>query len=119
MITHIDRDICIGFGTPLTGFIIIRHTLDQAEILTIVTCPHQRKKGIARKLLGAAEQNLSAGGADIVFLEVAEDNEAAIALYKSCGYEAFGRRPAYYRRENGRVAAMTYRKRLDAPHTDL
>ena len=113
MEVHLSRDICIGFGQPLTGFIIISHTLDQAEILTIVTCPNHRKKGIAKKLLEAAEQTLSQKGADIVFLEVAEDNDSAIALYKSCSYEPFGRRPAYYRREKGRVAAMTYRKRLD------
>ncbi len=113
METHLQRDICIGYGELLSGFIIIQHTMDQAEVLTIVTDPDHRKKGIGRKLLTAGEQVLSQKGADILFLEVAEDNAPAIELYKSCAYEPYGRRPAYYRREKGRVAAVTYRKRLD------
>ena len=34
------------------------------------------------------------GGA--VFLEVRTDNEAAIALYRSMGFDQIGRRPGYY-----------------------
>jgi len=47
-----------------------------------------------------------------MFLEVAEDNEAAIHLYRSLGFQPIGRRPAYYRRADGRVAAITFSKKL-------
>ena len=114
MDTHIQQDICLGYDDPLSGFIIIRHTIDQSEILTIVTDPELRQQGIARKLLHTGEQAVRKLGSDIIFLEVAEDNLAAIALYKASAYKPFGRRPAYYRRENGRIAALTFRKRLDA-----
>ena len=114
METHIQTDICFGFGRPLDGFIIISSAADQAEILTIATDPAQRRRGIARALLDISETELVDNGVDMLFLEVAEDNDAAIKFYKGAGFEPIGRRPAYYKREMGRVAAITYRKRLAA-----
>lgn len=110
---HAARDICIGNDQPITGFIILRPASDQGEILTIVTDPAHRQIGIARALLQAGENAARSIDVEILFLEVAEDNEAAIRLYRSSGYAPLGRRPGYYRRENGRVAALTFRKRLD------
>lgn len=104
----------MGVGEPLSAFIILRYGGQQAEILTLVTSPLQRHKGLARALLVASESAILTEGGDIIFLEVAEDNKAAISLYSTSGYEQFGRRPAYYRRDKGRVAALTFRKRLDA-----
>lgn len=40
-------------------------------------------------------------GATRLFLEVAEDNAAARALYDRLGFEPAGRRPRYYSRPNG------------------
>ena len=40
-------------------------------------------------------------GAEQMFLEVAEDNAAALALYRRAGFEAAGRRRGYYPREAG------------------
>ena len=114
MIEHTGRDICLGIGSPLEAFIILRFADTQAEILTIVTDPDKRKKGHGRALLNTAKDKTAQKGGDIIFLEVAEDNKPAIALYQSAGYTQIGRRPAYYKRPQGRVAAMTYCKRLDA-----
>ena len=114
MWAHIHKDLCFGFGRPLDGFIILSVAADQAEILTIATDPAERRRGIARALLEIAETELVDNGVDTLFLEVAEDNEPAIKFYKGAGFEPIGRRPAYYKREIGRVAAITYRKRLAA-----
>jgi len=114
MWAHIQKDLCFGFGRPLAGFIIISSAADQAEILTIAIDPARRRKGIARALLEICETELTDNGVDMLFLEVAEDNAAAIEFYKGAGFEPIGRRPAYYKREVGRVAAITYRKRLAA-----
>lgn len=111
---HIQKDMCFGFGRPLEGFIIISAAADQAEILTIATDPDHRRRGIARALLDVSETELVDNGVDTLFLEVAEDNKAAIKFYQGAGFEPIGRRPAYYKREMGRVAAITYRKRLAA-----
>ena len=112
--THIQKDMCFGFGRPLEGFIIISAAADQAEILTIATDPDHRRRGIARALLDISETELVDNGVDTLFLEVAEDNKAAIKFYQGAGFEPIGRRTAYYKREMGRVAAITYRKRLAA-----
>ena len=114
MSAHIQKDLCFGFGRPLDGFIILSSAADQAEILTIAVDPSERRRGIARALLDIAETELVDNGVDTLFLEVAEDNEAAIKFYKGAGFEPIGRRRAYYKREIGRVAAITYRKRLAA-----
>lgn len=114
MWAHIQKDLCFGFGRPLDGFIILSSAADQAEILTIATDPAHRRAGIARALLDIAETELVDNGVDTLFLEVAEDNAPAIKFYKSAGFEPIGRRPAYYKRDMGRVAAITYRKRLAA-----
>jgi len=111
---HIQKDLCFGFGRPLEGFVILRAGADQAEILTLAVDPTFRRQGIARALLDISETELVENGVDTLFLEVAEDNPAAIAFYKGAGFEPIGKRPRYYAREMGRVAAITYRKRLAA-----
>jgi len=111
---HIQKDLCFGFGRPLDGFIILSTAADQAEILTVAVNPATRRQGIARALLDISETELVDNGIDTLFLEVAEDNPVGIAFYKGAGFEPIGRRPSYYIREIGRVAAITYRKRLAA-----
>ncbi len=94
-------------------FALIRTVLDEAEVLTIATCPTKRRRGHARKTLQAGEQQAKAQGAETVFLEVAEDNDAAIKLYTSCGYAMIGRRPGYYVPKDGApIAALVLRKSL-------
>lgn len=113
IMVHIEKDLCLGgFAPDLSGFIILSLAADQAEILTLAVARECRRKGLAQKLVSAACQAAVQRGAAVLFLEVAEDNRAAIALYKSCGFIPIGRRPAYYRRADGRIAALTYRKDL-------
>ncbi|HEY0838393.1 MAG TPA: alanine acetyltransferase, partial [Azospirillum sp.] len=40
----------------------------------------------------------------------AEDNAAARALYAAAGFATVGRRPGYYKRPDGRVAALVLRR---------
>jgi len=114
MSTHIARDLCFGLedNGQLAAFIILSQAADQAEILTLATAKSARRQGLGRKLLDGAAAQLREGCCSEVFLEVAEDNIAAIALYRAAGFQPIGRRPAYYRREAGRIAAITYTKKL-------
>lgn len=114
MAVHVKTDLCLGIGATLSSFIIIRSSNDEAEILTIATEKSARRKGYGRVLLNAAFAKLQQNHIRTLFLEVAEDNAPAQALYKSCGFVPIGRRPAYYRREKGRVAAITFSKSVDA-----
>ncbi|MGV8997557.1 MAG: ribosomal protein S18-alanine N-acetyltransferase [Parvibaculaceae bacterium] len=90
----------------IAGFVMARMVLDEAEILTITVQPAARGKGIATRLMGAAGAQALAVGVTSLFLEVAEDNEAALALYKGLGFAEVGRRPAYYSRLEGSVGAL-------------
>ena len=102
-------------GMVLTGddraFALLRVTLDEAEVLTIATAPEHRRKGLARAVLAQAETAVQALGAAVIFLEVAEDNDAARALYAQAGYAQIGRRPGYYLpKDAAPVAALVLRK---------
>ncbi len=79
------------------GFILARAVDREAEILTLAVMPEQRRRGIAWSLLAASVAEAERRGAHEIFLEVAEDNRAAIALYFEAGFAQAGRRRDYYR----------------------
>ena len=89
-----------------SGFVMARMVVDEAEILTITVAPSARGQGIAAGLMEAVAAHMVAAGVTSLFLEVAEDNEAALALYRRLEFTEVGRRPAYYARLNGAVAAL-------------
>ena len=95
------------------GFVLARLGGGEAEIITVAVDTHVRRKGLGRALMTRAGAEALARGAEALFLEVAEDNTPAIALYRRMGFEEVGRRPAYYRRAEGSVAALTMK--LDLP----
>lgn len=87
------------------GFILIRTVADEAEILTLAVIPAVRRRGQGRALVQAAAIQARAAGAQRLFLEVAEDNAAATALYRQAGFAEVGRRARYYPRTGGEDAA--------------
>lgn len=89
-----------------------RVTLDEAEILTLATDPAHRRQGLAATLLARFEAEARARGAARAFLEVAEDNAPARALYEGRGYRGVGRRPAYYARPGAPVAALVLSREI-------
>jgi [ribosomal protein S18]-alanine N-acetyltransferase len=92
------------------GFAIARHAADEAEIVSIGVRAAARRTGVGAALLADVMARSVAHGAAAIFLEVAEDNAAAIALYLSAGFEKVGRRPGYYRRKTScPVAALIMR----------
>ena len=105
-----------GPGTLLLGdgraFLLGRVTLDEAEILTLATHPGHRRQGLAAALLERFEAEARARGAARAFLEVAEDNAPARALYEGRGYGEVGRRPGYYARTGAPVAALVLARPL-------
>lgn len=104
------------FVTGATGcFAVCRVTADEAEILTIATDPALRRTGMASAALRAAETGAATLGAVQMFLEVAENNDAACAFYAKASYRQVGRRPGYYTPKDAPpVAALVLRKSLTA-----
>ncbi|MFC7377784.1 GNAT family N-acetyltransferase [Brevundimonas sp. GCM10030266] len=89
------------------GFILMRAVADEAEILTLAVRPDARRSGEGTALVADGVAAASLAGADRVFLEVADDNAAARALYVRTGFTEAGRRPRYYSRPDGsRVDAL-------------
>ncbi len=65
------------------------------EIHTIGVDPAYQGRGIGRRMMTALLDLVGADG--VVFLEVRTDNEPAIALYRSLGFDLVGLRRRYYR----------------------
>lgn len=92
------------------GFVLSRRAADEAEILSIVVAPRQRRDGLGRTLLHAHLGRLAAGGVHHVYLEVEEGNLAAEQLYRHFGFREVGRRKGYYPKADGsRSGAVTMR----------
>ncbi len=87
-------------GKPV-GFILVRQVLDEAEVILVAVDRAARRQGTARALLCQALGQLD--GVRQVFLEVASDNAAAIALYRGLGFTDVGRRRGYYARPGGQA----------------
>ena len=95
------------------AFAIGQVVAGEAELLMIATDPDHRRKGLATSLLSVFEAEARARGAEAGFLDVAEDNSPARALYGSAGWIEVGCRPAYYRRTDAPpVDALLMKKAL-------
>ena len=84
-------------GEPI-GFILAHVLGQEAEILTFAVVPSFQKIGVGRRLLNELLKFLASVNCSTIFLEVAVDNEAAIALYTSIGFTTVGTRLNYYKR---------------------
>jgi ribosomal-protein-alanine N-acetyltransferase len=83
------------------AFLLGRVVAGEAELLTIAVHPDQRRAGLGGALVGAFLTEAAARGGESAFLEVAEGNAAARALYAACGFAPAGRRRGYYHRPDG------------------
>jgi ribosomal protein S18 acetylase RimI-like enzyme len=93
-------------GKQPAGFCSWRQSApDEAEILNIAVDPAFRRRGVASALL----TELCGQAQGTIFLEVAEPNSPAIALYRKHGWEEAGLRPGYY--NQGIVNAVVMKKR--------
>ena len=97
------------------GFILCRVAFDEAEVLTLAVDPAARRQGVGATLVEAAAALARAGGAASFFLEVAADNDAALALYAKSGFACVGTRRGYYARPAGPVDAVVMRRALNSP----
>ena len=99
-------------GGALAGFILVRAIAGEAEILTLAVAPAARRRGVGRDLVEAGAGTALALGADVLWLEVAEDNAAALALYAAAGFDIAGRRRGYYARREGPAADAVVMRRV-------
>ena len=85
--------VLVGYaGLALLG----RPPYLEAEVHTIGVAPDHQRRGIGRNLLRALLAHADAHAAT-TYLEVRTDNDTAIELYRSEGFEVLGTRRHYYR----------------------
>jgi len=78
---------------------------DEAEILNLAVDPAFRRRGVGSALLNKVCEHAQG----TIFLEVAEPNLPAIALYRKHGWKDAGLRAGYY--NHGIVNAVVMKKR--------
>lgn len=98
----ITQDNVFGFvARPVNqqdplGFVLTRVAADEAEILSIGTDKRAQNHGLGWRMMQAAIGEASKRGATEMILEVDENNNPAVTLYKKIGFETVGKRQAYY-----------------------
>lgn len=101
--------------TGPVGFAIVQFGLARGRgighIITIDVAPDQRRRGIGQRLMAEMLKACRGAGALVLRLEVAVDNDAAIAFYKLLGFRESGRIPGFYM---GRLDALTMERELAA-----
>lgn len=86
--------------TP-AGYALLRIIADECELLSFGVRPEMRRQGIAGRLLDRSLAVCRKHGVRRCFLEVREDNLPARRFYEGKGFVPVGRRPEYYRSNNG------------------
>ena len=81
-----------GSAGDVDGYVITWDNGDVVDLQRIAVHPARQRSGLATELLEAALADV-----DRMLLEVAEDNEAALAFYRRRGFVEIVRRPRYYR----------------------
>ncbi len=106
----------VGIPPTTIGFVIGQMAADVSEIISIGVAEDWQKRGVGRILFGAFTRAVTRAGAKRLFLDVAADNPAALALYKAMGCAEVGRRNGYYMRHQApSVDAIVMSKALEAP----
>jgi ribosomal-protein-alanine N-acetyltransferase len=85
--------VAVSLDCKIIGYLIIQKVFNIVDIIHICVHTSHRRHGIATKLLQSPE--LCDQNDAEVFLEVATDNIAAIALYKRCGFSVLATRKKY------------------------
>ena len=78
----------------LSGLFVIQEGLDETFLMNIVVDKSKRNQGLGRLLL---QKVLEVAKSNRILLEVDENNEIAVKLYKAFGFKEISRRKNYYK----------------------
>lgn len=99
-------------GQRPCGYLAYSRVLDEASIHDVAVEPQYQGAGLGKRLLQEALEHMKAHGVATCLLEVRASNDAAIALYRACGFQLDGERRNYYPAEHGRENALLMSRRL-------
>lgn len=78
------------------GLVLLHRGTRLARLYSLAVSPAARGQGLGGQILAALEDATAQAGRLYLRLEVAEDNQGAIGLYRARGYTVFGRYDDYY-----------------------
>lgn len=105
----VARDPATG---ETVGFALFRTVADESELLLLAVPTAHQRRGIGGRLLDDFMSRAREQGVSRVHLEV-RDGNPAVAMYRSAGFQAVGRRRNYYRAPDGRrFDALTLAQQL-------
>lgn len=87
-------------GGTLIGAVVATHDGRRGWINRLAVYPHYRGKGIAKKLIAAAESALQRQGLRIIAALIEDDNVASRTLFAQAGYEFLPEILYYSKRES-------------------
>ncbi len=93
-------------GTVVLSFAPQPNAPHRAEIGKMLVHSAQRRRGLGRRLLAAAEAQARAAGRTLLMLDT-ETGSAGDRLYRACGWVPVGTVPDHAYRPDGRLAATT------------
>ena len=106
---ELEATLASPFTFALTrpnAFLLAQVVAGEATLLTIAVSPTARRTGLGRALVADFLTQSQTRQATSAFLEVAETNHAARALYTAAGFAPTGRRKGYYRSAGQSVDAI-------------
>ena len=85
-------------GGKVAGYCILlfRAGNPAARLYSIATAPDMAGQGLGRALIEAAERAAVERGKHSLRLEVRQDNERALSIYRRAGFRPVGSKPGYY-----------------------
>ena len=89
-----------GVPAPLVGYAGLWFDGDHAHVMTIGVAPGVKGHGVGKTMLDALVVRAREIGAESLILEVAVDNDVAVAMYRSRGFAQIGLRKRYYQPED-------------------
>ena len=96
----------------LVAALVMWRVLDELQIVEMVVDPDHRRQGIGCELLNTAIAVAQTRTIRTVVLEVRENNDAALALYRKLGFECVERRAGYY--DDGHRTALIMKRCMEA-----
>lgn len=105
-----SRDVAVAvIDSEVVGYASFRYVGKQGDVNTVAVSSVQQGKGIGTALMDWLESQAALRNVREVFLEVRSDNEAAMKMYASRGYERIDVRRNYY---GNAIDANIMRKRV-------
>jgi ribosomal-protein-alanine N-acetyltransferase len=106
----ISRDVSVAvLDSQIVGYASFRFVGKQGDVNTVAVASNQQGKGIGTALMDWLESQAALRNVREIFLDVRSDNEPAIKMYASRGYERIDIRRNYY---GNTIDANVMRKRV-------